>query len=558
MKQAMRADVMSGLTVAVVALPQSMAYALIAGAPPVFGLYTSIVSCIVGALLGSSRHLITGPTNATAIMFASTLAAQGGEGDQIAALVLYTFLIGVVKFAFGLFRLGRLVNYISDSVIIGFTAGAGVLIVGNQIKHVLGVTPPGVHGGGFLNTLLSTFRVAGEANGYTVAIAVGAFALILILQRINRRIPSALVACVAGAVVVYALGFHEKGVTIAGDIGTIRRQLPPFGLFRIHLPDVERMIGGAVAVAVIGLMEVTAISKSIAVSSGQRLDSNRDFMAQGMANMVGAFFSNFAASGSFIRSSLNYQSGAKTRLAGVFSGLLVAVAVVTMGPWGEYIPIAALAGLLMLVAVRMIDRKRLALAWRAGAESRIVLVVTILATLTLRIDHAIYLGVFLSLAFFIRQSTGAHVSLLLREDGNRFREVPIDDSSEAQVNGEIVVVNVIGAMYFGSMDEHQRRIMSVIDFGPRAVVLRLRRVVSIDSSGLAVLETVCERLRVNGIPLVLCGVDEKLGAILRRSGLIGRIGSENVIASRDLVFNSIEASVALAESLAKDAEARLG
>ncbi|MCP4639285.1 MAG: SulP family inorganic anion transporter [bacterium] len=557
-RRAFSVDLFSGMTVGVVALPQSMAYALIAGAPPVFGLYTSIVSCVIGSLCGSSRHLITGPANATAIIFASTLAARGGPMDHIQALLLYTFLIGAIKFAFGALRLGSLTTYISDSVIVGFTAGAGILIAGNQIKHVLGLPSELGVGTSFLAGVWTALRAVGQTNPYSVAVAVGTIIVILAIQWWDRRIPGALIACIGAAVVVYFTGLEEAGVAVTGDIGAIPRGLPGVSLFPFDWPAMERMFSGAVAVAVIGLMEVTAVSKSIAVRSGQRLDLNREFMAQGLANMVGAFFSNFASSGSLTRSVLNHQTGARTRMAGVMSGIFVAVVVVTIGPLGEHIPIASLAGLLMLAAAQMVNRERLRLALRAGRESAVVLAVTIVATVTLRVDYAIYLGVLLALAFFVRQSSGARITLLLCElkgdsdaaTNSSFREVPIDTVGRDDIEGRTVVINVIGAMYFGAMDDHLLRIRRVVELGPRAVVLRLRRVSNIDSSGLAALETMADDLRERRIPLTVCGVDRALMRTLRRAGLIDRIGSEQVIPSGDLVFNSIETSVQLAEALA--------
>ncbi len=549
--ESLRADLVAGLTVAVVALPQSMAYAMIVGAPPVFGLYTSFISCIVAALGGSSRHLITGPTNATAIMFASTLAARGYV-DSLTALCLYTFLIGFVKFAFGLLRAGSLVNYLSDSVIVGFTAGAGVLIAGKQIKNLLGVHTPGGTGQGFLPALLDAIEAAGDTNPYALGVGVATLVLIIGLRLYNRKIPGPLIACVGGAAAVYFLGLHEHGVTIAGDMGGIPPRLPPFTFPEFDPVMMKDLLSGAVAVSVIGLMEVTAVSKSIAASSGQRLDLNREFMAQGAANMVGALFSCFASSGSFIRSSLNYQSGARTRMAGVFSGLFVLMVVLLFGRFGEYIPIACLAGLLMVVAIHMVNRHRLALAMRAGLESRVVLLVTLLATILIpRIDFAIYLGVGISLIFFIKHSAEARITLLVR-DGGRFREVPEEDIEDLKLKDQIVVINVIGAMYFGSMDGHQRQIRRIYRQHPRAVVLRLRRVSNIDSSGLEMLEKLHAALERHHIPVTLCGVDDALYRTLEKAGFIEKIGKQRVVQSGDLVFNSIERSVEIAEHLARE------
>lgn len=545
-------DLIAGATASVVALPQSMAYAILAGAPPVFGLYTSVVSTIVGGLFGSSNHLITGPTNGTAIVFAATLSSRAGEVDYVYAMALYTFMIGLVKFGFGALRLGHLVKYVSDSVIIGFTAGAGILIVGNQLRSLLGVDVEHTPGAALLPSVWNALSAIGTTNAPTVLVGLGTIALIVGLQRFDRRIPGALVACVLAGAVTWAFDLHGLGVRIAGDIGPIPRRLPPFSPVPFDLDLAQRLATGAIAVGFIGLMEATAISKSIAAWTGQRLDSNREFIAQGLANMSGAFFHNFAASGSLTRSALNYQSGARTRAAGVYSGFLVAIVVLVFGPLGEYIPIASLAGLLVVVAFQMVNRDRFRLAMRAGRESTIVLFVTFAAVLLVRLDIAIGLGVGVSLAFFIGRSAQARVTLLLREDDGGFREVPLTTREHEHIEGRIAVINLIGALYFGALSEHRRDLERIVHAEPRAVVLRLRRVTNIDSSGLADLESLHAHLDEHGIPMTVCGVDDRLLRTLERAGFIDRVGRQNVVASKDLVFNSIATSVERAEHLAEE------
>lgn len=547
----------AGLTVAVVALPQSMAYAMLAGAPPAFGLYTSIVSCIIAALFGSSRHLITGPTNATAIIFAATLADRVGDADLLPAIALYTLLIGIFKFLFGFLRLGRLTDYISDSVILGFTAGAGILIVGNQLKNFLGIHLDLTPGAPFLTGILETFGAIDTLNPYAVGVACGTVGLILVCKYLDARIPAALIACIVGAFVVSLLGPTERGLFLTSDIGQIPRSLPPLSLFTWDWVLAERLVGGAVAVAVIGLMEATAISTSIATSSGQRINSDREFMAQGLANIVGAFFSNFAGSGSFTRSALNYQSGAQTRMAAVFSGLFVALVLIAFGPLGGYIPVSCFAGILMVIAVRMINWPRLRQAIRGGRESTIILVVTALAMLVLRIDWAIYLGIALSLIFFLRQASKSHLNLLIPLEGNRFQEVSLDAMRPDDITGKIVFVNIVGAMYFGAVSEHVHTIRSLIALDPAVVAIRLRRMSGIDSSGIAALQRIHHELKENDIPLLLCGVDQRQYGILKRTGLVDRIGPERVVTSHDLMFNSMERTLELAKSLAKTRAAKI-
>lgn len=551
---AMRHDLMAGLTVAVVALPQSMAYAIIAGAPPAFGLYTSIVSCFIGALAGSSRHLVTGPTNATALIFAATLSDFSTPLELVQAIALYTLLIGVIKLACGLLRLGVVMNYISESVVTGFIAGAGILIAGNQLKNLFGLETGSLRGESFLMRIYHMAEAAGTFEPWALAVGCVTIGLMVAARLWWRRFPSALAACVVCAVAVELLHLREHGVTVVGDggIGHIPQGLPPLTLPPLRLDLLPGMASGAFAVAVLSLMEATVIAKALAGRTGQHLDINREFTAQGLATLGGAFFGNFASSGSPTRSWINYQSGAQTRMAAAFSGLFVALIVVLFGPLGNYIPLPSLAGILVVSAVSMVDFRAIRWAFRAGGESTTVLLATLLATLILRLDYAIYLGVLVSLAFYIQKSTGARITLLVPAGSGKFREIETTAISERELAGHSVVINLVGALYFGAMDDHQSRFRRIIESNPKAIILRLRRVSNIDSSGMAALSRWRKECHDRGIPLTVCGVDESHYNTLRRSGLLAEIGEDRVIRSHDLTFNSIEAAVDLAETLAEE------
>ena len=550
-RTSLRPDLFAGLTVAVVAVPQSLAYAVIAGVPPVYGLYTAVVSGFLGSLLGSSSHLITGPANATAFMFAATLKTYRGDMDPMQLVLLYTLMIGVIKLVFGIARFGGLVKYVSDSVIIGFLAGAGILIAGNQLGNFLGL-PVSATGLSFAGRVLDALSRIAEANPYALGIALGTAAAILVGQRLKPNFPTALTAFIVSGILVYVFKLEDKGVMTVGGISAIPRTLPPFAWVRLDSDAIEQLLPGAVALAVIGLMEVTALSKAAAQVSGQRLDANREFVAQGITNVAGAFFYNFAASGSLARTLINMQAGAKTRMAGILAAAAAGVALVTIGPLGEYIPIACLSGLLMVVAGQMISWERMRKAVRAGRESTIVLVVTLVATLLLRIDYAIYLGVGVSLAFFIRHSSTTRLTVLEPTQDYRFREVPLTTNRLHELKGKIAVVNVIGALYFSAIEQFLDPLRALFDVGPRALVLRVRRVANIDASGLDAIEQLHHELAERGIPLILCGVDKRLEGILKRSGLASEIGEERIMVSGDLMFNSMERTLELAESLTRE------
>lgn len=544
----LRADALAALNVAIIGIPQGMAYALIAGVPPVYGLYTSVASAIVGALMGSSRHLITGPTNASALIFAATLATAYSGAPPIHAVFFYTLIIGVVKLLFGVLRLGELVYYISDSVIIGFLAGAGLLILGNQLAPSIGVHPPEEIAHDFVRRVVYTIGHFGDANLYALTIALCTAVAVYALSHWTPRIPAALLTTGGAALVVAISGLGEH-VETAGDLGSITRWMLPFQMVQPDFAMAPALLSSAVAVAVIGLMEVTAISKSIAVSSGQRIDSNREFVGQGMANIIGSFFQNYASSGSLTRSVLNYQSGAKSRLSGALSGVLIALAVALLGPFAAYIPIPALAGLLMVVAIQMIKVDQIHIALHTGWQSATIMVITFFATLFLRIDLAIYLGVVISLIFFIRESSHTRVTLLVPTREGRFREVSLDETNAESLRGEVAILNIIGSLCFGALDDMLSDTKAVLAARPRAVVLRMRRIITIDASTIAGLQKLHGNLEEAGIPFIICGVDDRLYRNLRNAGIVALVGSERIIRSNDLLFNSMEATLELADRL---------
>jgi len=534
LKRAFRADVMAGLTVAIVSLPQSMALAIVAGVHPVYGLYTTIVACIIGAAFGSSNHLITGPTNASAMVLAAAVAAYRGNLSPFETVLLLTFLTGAVKFTCGFLRLGKLVTFIPDAVIVGFATGVGLLIIGEQMQNVLGIK---MHAGkGFFLYLVDLMRHIGESNPYTIAIGVGTAVLMFVSGRVAPRIPSAIICVTVTGLFVYWLGWEEKGLATVGSIGAIPRSLPAFSTFSFHKESISMLLGAAGALAIVGQMEVLAISKAIARMSGQRLNVNREFMAQGLANMGTSFFSGFASSGSFVRSAVNFRNGAKTRWAAIFSACFVMVAVLMFGPVAEKIPIATLAGILIVVAFHMINREHLRLAFRGSRESAIVLVATIAATLTLPLHYALYIGVGTSLILLLRRTSTLHMTRLIPRDNGRFVETPFENGNGTSVANEIVVLNVSGEMYFAAVSDFEERVVGLVDQHPRAVILRLRRVTYIGSTALATLENISNRLSAKGIPLILCGLSHQQADVLRKTGLLDKLGEQNVYLAGDEIL----------------------
>jgi SulP family sulfate permease len=558
MRGDLRPDAVAGLTVAVMGIPQAMAYALIAGLPPIYGLYTAVITCSVAALLGSSSHLVTGPTNALCMVLLSLTAhlPQKYGVSPLAAVLLLTFMTGLIQLGFGLLRLGGLVRYVSRSVVIGFTAGAGVLIAINQLKNILGVDISEAHVERSYEVLIVTFRHLGELNPYALAIGVATALLVVGLPRINRRLPGALLALVITGAISYLLGWHvlEMGahrVEIVKDIQEISGSFPAFSIpSLVANPNYEltRELGsGAVALAVLGLLEAASIARSVATQTNQRLDFTREFIAQGTSNIVGSFFSCFAGSGSFTRTAVCYQSGGRTRMAATFSALWSLIALLLLGPIANYIPKAGLAGLLIVIAYSMVDKHRLTTTWRSGVSPRTVLAGTLLATLLLPLEYAIFFGVFLSVVFLLRTTGRTDLTQLVELPGVGFEEVPFNQAAPSPV----VIVNMEGDLYFAAAGDLDYELMRCIKPQTRVVVLRMKRLRAVGSTAMAMLEHFWEILRKRGIALVVCGIEDELQSVMTGSGLRKRIGEQNIFYADNLLLQSTELALARAWSIAE-------
>jgi SulP family sulfate permease len=396
-----RADLVAGLTVAAVAVPQAMAYALIIGLPPEYGLYTAIVMTTVGALFDSSRQLINGPTNAISIAVLSVLVALP-QADRVHPAIMLALMVGVVQLGIALMRLGKLSRHVSPAVIAGFTVGASVLLVLDQTKNLLGLHAPSGASSYFLSRFWQTLTGGGGIVPLTCAVGGGTIALILVLRLLNRRLgrqvlPEFLVVVAAMAAIVAVLNLDQHGLAVVNDIP---RHLPSFAIPDLGIDEVRSLGTSAVAIALLGLLEALAMAQAIAAQTGQKIDVNQQCLSEGLANTAGGFFQCFPGSGSLTRSAINQQAGGRTQWSGVISAAAVALTVLLFAPLVRYVPLAALAGILMVTAVRMVDRPTLARLWSSRVDRSIVLG-TALAAVFISVEFCILIGVSLSLGLNI-------------------------------------------------------------------------------------------------------------------------------------------------------------
>jgi len=518
-------DVIAGLTVAVVTLPQAMAYALIAELPPQAGLYAAIIGGTVGALWGACNQLVTGPSNAASLLVLSTLLplVAPGTPEYAVAAGMMALLVGLFRLLMGVARLGMLVNFVSDSVVVGFTAGAGILILVNQVRHLLRLPIPSMPN--LWQTLPAIVAHLPEMHLPSLLVGAGTSILIVVLRRVNRKIPGPLVGMIAAAAVVALLRLDAQGVRVVGELP---RSLPPFSplpLFDVDL--LGKLMTGSLAVAAIGLVEVVSITHSIASHTGQRLDSNQEFVGQGLANIASGFFSGYTCSGSFVRSAVNHEAGARTAFASVCGSLFVLLVMIALAPLAAYVPLTGLAGVLFLTAYRLIDRREMVRIWRSSRSDRLIMVATLLATLALPLQFAVISGILLSLiVYLVRTSTPRVRTVLPDKDFRHLTHRP-----DAPACPQLAILEILGDLYFGATSHIEDQIRALLaDYpGQRYLLLRLQAVDHCDISGIHTLESIVRLYRDGGGDVYLTQVRGPVRSLMRASGFEDDIGADHFL-----------------------------
>lgn len=530
-RASLKADAIAGLTGAVIVLPQGVAFAMIAGLPPQYGLYTAIVTPIIAALFGSSRHLISGPTTAISIVVFSAVSghAEPGSPQFLSMALTLTFLAGVYQLAFGVARLGRVVDFVSHSVVVGFTAGAAILIATSQIKHISGIDLP--RGDTFLHTWQMVFSSLDQANIYVFAVSAATLIAALGIKRFKPHWPHLLLAMIAGSFLSFAWDGPAHGVQLVGEIPA---QLPPLSMPDFSLATLTALTPNAFAIAALGLIEAVSIGRSIATKSHQRIDGSQEFIGQGLSNIVGSFFSSYAGSGSFTRSGINYAAGAKTPLAAIFAAIFLAAIVLLVAPLTAYLPIPAMGGVILLVAYKLIDFAQIRTILRLSRSESAVLILTFCATLFLELEFAIYAGILLSLILYLNQTAHPRiVSIVPNPESSPRRFVPVAPWSDRRC-AQLDIIEVNGAIFFGSVAVIVQRLTMIL--GPsskrRHVLLVADSVNLIDISGAEFLMEEAVKWRENGGGFYICGLKLEDKMFLKRGGYLDVIGRGNVFHSK--------------------------
>lgn len=537
-RSTLKADFMAGLTGAIIVLPQGIAFATIAGLPPEFGLYTAIIVPILAAIFGSSYHLVSGPTTAISIIVFATISnfAVPGSAEFIAMALTVTFLAGIYQFVFGLLRLGSLINFVSHSVITGFTAGSAILVITSQLKTVAGIDFP--RGVSFLATWQELFLRINEINIYTLSIGVTSLGVAILCKKMAPKLPNLLIGMITGSLLASILQNHTDTIRFVGEIPA---QLPHFVAPNFNLAVIKGLAPEALAIALIGLIEATSIAKSIAAKSNQRLDSNQEAIGQGVSNIVGSFFSCYAASGSFTRSGVNYEAGAKTPLSAVFAALLLMIIVLTVGSLTAKLPTAAMGGIIFLVGFNLIQFGQIKEILQHHKSETAILAVTFLGTLFIDIEFAICLGVLLSFVTFLARASNPYITSLCPvptpEGKKHFIEVCDDICAECP---QLKIIRIDTPIFFGSVTQIQNHIARIVERDNiKHVLIVAFGIDSIDLTGAEAL--VHEHMRMQKIGGGLYFVDHELthDTSPGHKHLIEEMGESHIFSSKSEAIKSI-------------------
>ena len=526
----MRSDLIAGAVGAIIVLPQGVAFATIAGMPPEYGLYAAIVPAIVAALFGSSWHLVSGPTTAISIVIYATVSplAEPGTPQYIELVLTATFLTGVFQFAMGLGRLGVLVNFISHTVVVAFTAGAGVLIIGSQIQHFFGVTME--RGLSFLQTLQTFARHVADIDPYISLVALVSLLTGLVVRRRYPKIPYMLAAMIAGSFTMLALRdmLNITDAQAISTIGALPAAIPQLSVPTFSLEGLRKAFTVAFAVTILGLTEAVSIARAIGLRSEQRIDGNQEFIGQGLSNIAASFFSAYACSGSFNRTGLNYEAGAKTPMAAVVAAVVLIFVLLLVAPLAEYIPIPALAAVLFMIAAGLIDVEAIRTILRTSRAESAVLIVTLVATIAAELESAIFIGVLLSLVLYLNRTSRPRI-VDVKPDPTEHSYL-LSGGTGLPDCPQLKILRIQGSIFFGAVDHVQSMLQSIDAARPgqKHLLIDMTGVNFIDVAGAEMLALEAKRRRRLGGALYLYRVNAEVMQLLTRGRYLPDIGSENI------------------------------
>ncbi len=541
-KKSWKDDMFAGITGTIIVIPHDVAFEIIDVLPQINGFFTAMLTPIIAAIFGSSYHLVSGPTTTSSIVLYSIISQYIDPETDIEAFVslaiLLSFMAGIIKLFMGIARMGKLVNFVSNSVIIGFSAGAGVLIAFKQLTHIFGVEVP--QGSSFYKIIEYISAHITETNWYAFGIAAVTLLIALLIQKIKKiaRLYM-LIAMILGTLLsVWLIKFTGTIETI----GKIPSNLPPFRIPVFNFEKMQSLTTGALILATLGLVEAAAISRSIALHTHQRLNINQEFVSQGISNIVSSFFSCYTSSGSFTRSSINYQSGAKTPMSAIISAIGLMVVVLLFAKYAAFLPKSAMGGIILLVGYNLIDFKQIKQIFKSSKRELIVFGITFFGTLFLDLEQALIIGIFTSFFFYMERTSKPNIATLAVNNDGRLINIIRDDSLVECSN--LKILRIDGSLYFGSIEK-------IADFFTNGYELNKTQHVLIVADGINFIDFGAAEWLTNEVikwrknrgGIYITGLKINSQDILKKGGFIEKIGQDIFFFDKKTAITSIHKKI---------------
>ena len=532
-------DLIAGITVSLVAIPQSLAYAQLAGVPAYFGLYAALIPTIIGAIFGSSRQLSTGPVAMTSLLTAASVAPLAAHGTEwfYSCVILLALLSGLFQILFGVLRVGVLLNFLSHPVLMGFINAAALIIGLSQLPTMLGI--PAQQSNHFLLDIWQVITHIDTMHELSLGFGATAIVMLLGLKRYAPKLPGVLITVVLLTWVSYAIGFSEMGGRVVGAI--------PQGLPSISVPPLDwnasiSLLPAAFVIALISFMEAMSSAKVIAIKTRQPWDENKELIGQGLAKVAAAFCHSMPVSGSFSRSALNLASDARTGLSSVISATFVLITLLFLTPLLFHLPKPVLAAIIMMAVISLINFPIILKAWRANRDDGIASVTTFVATLAFapNIQDGILVGIILSLTLLLYRMMRPRIALLGMHQDGTLRDA--ERHNLPRLHGRLAAIRFDGALRFVNVSYFENAILKLERDNPEVdhILVKGSGINEIDASGVEMLSNLITRFKSNGITLCFSGFKKQTLDVIERTGLIDKIGSENLFSTDQAALDALE------------------
>ncbi|MET3683800.1 SulP family sulfate permease [Alkalibacillus flavidus] len=515
-----KADIIAGLIVAIMLIPQGMAYAMLAGLPPVIGLYASTIPLIIYALFGSSRQLAVGPVAMVSLLVYTGVSAlaEPGSDQFVSYALLLALMVGVIQLAMGLFRLGFLVNFLSHAVISGFTSAAAIIIGLSQLSDLLGIELPS--DANVVGLLAEAVMNLNAVHGYTLGLGLASILILVVFKKYVPKIPGPLVVVVVTSLAVYGFNLHNQGVAIVGNVPS---GLPTLTMPAIDWNSITQLLPIALTISFVGFMESVAVAKKVASKEGYKINSNQELNGLGVANIIGSFFSAFPVTGGFSRTAVNYQAGARTGMASIFTAVLIIITLIFFTDWFYYLPQATLAAIIMVAVYSLVDVKEAVHLFKIRQIDGWTLVITFAATLLTNIETGILVGIATSLIVFIWRSAYPHSAELgYLEDEGVYRNV--DRYPNAKTFDNTIIFRVDEALYFANIAFLENKLEQLTEDKPdtKRIILDFAPVNDMDAVAVDELDQLMQEYDDYGVEIHIANMKGPIKDLVAKAGWFDR------------------------------------